>query len=344
MDLCLDFCAAPGGKSQIILDHLSPKQILISNEINESRNEILRETLTKWGKPNFIITQSPAANLPKLGEVFDLILLDAPCSGEGMFRKDSFARAQWSEELCTQCETTQAEIIDKAIDSLKNQGFLIYATCTYNPKENLEQIKSALKKYNLESIEIPALEEYHVEKQEKDKAIGYQFYPHKSLGEGFFVAILRKLSSENQEINSRAVAQIKPAFQNILQAKDGYELIQYRDVVSIVSSSVYDALIHIAPFKIKQTGIPVLETTYKTTNLHEYLPFVYAFLDTEIPQIEVNKDQALKILRLESDLILEKQIGENVMSCYHENPLSIMKILPNRINNKYPKNWRIRSA
>ncbi|MFQ3579194.1 MAG: RsmB/NOP family class I SAM-dependent RNA methyltransferase, partial [Bacteroidales bacterium] len=141
--LILDLCAAPGGKSTHILSLINENDLLICNEIDKKRASVLKENIVKWGRSNVLITNNNVEDFEKYGEMFDVIFVDAPCSGEGMFRKDSFAVEQWSESLVNTCSLRQSQITQTAWQTLKTGGLMIYSTCTYNRKEN-EHIISQL--------------------------------------------------------------------------------------------------------------------------------------------------------------------------------------------------------
>ncbi|MFN3315635.1 MAG: RsmB/NOP family class I SAM-dependent RNA methyltransferase, partial [Raineya sp.] len=184
----LDLSAAPGGKSTHLLSLLPESCLLVSNEIIRNRANILQENLCRWGRSNYIVTQSEASVWGKMQGFFDVILVDAPCSGEGMFRKEEQALNQWSLENVNFCATRQKDILKNILPALANGGYLIYSTCTYNPQENEENIAWLIENYDLEHIEIPIDETWGIRKAKW----GYRFFPHLLQGEGFFVACLHK--------------------------------------------------------------------------------------------------------------------------------------------------------
>lgn len=184
--LMADLCAAPGGKSTAILNALDMSHILVANEIDRKRALVLRENLDKWGDPDVIITCSPTAKFRELADLFDIVAVDAPCSGEGMMRREAVARTQWSTGLISQCSSLQREILENAVASLRPGGFLIYSTCTFNEVENEEITDWLISKYELELI--------------KSDATGgnpRHFYPHRERCEGLYIAAFRK--RENME-------------------------------------------------------------------------------------------------------------------------------------------------
>ena len=135
----LDLCAAPGGKSTLLQSLLDENSVLIANEVIKPRVQILKENHIRLGiSENLIITQNDPKHFSKLEEFFDYIQIDAPCSGEGMFRRDEIAREEWSEANCNLCSERQKRILADVESSLCKDGFLVYSTCTFNPKENEE--------------------------------------------------------------------------------------------------------------------------------------------------------------------------------------------------------------
>ena len=124
--------------------------------------------------------------------MFDVILVDAPCSGEGLFRRDASAIQQWSVDNTNLCATRQRRILSDIWPSLKNGGYLIYSTCTFNPEENEKNLKALAESNSIETIRIPLQEDWGVEEIEHNGLVGYRFLPHKVKGEGFFLTLIRK--------------------------------------------------------------------------------------------------------------------------------------------------------
>ena len=197
-DLMLDLCAAPGGKSLILKDHF-PENFLLSNEIEHKRAHILKENAIKWGTKNHTVINSEAIKLQKSNLKFKLILVDAPCSGEGLFRKDKASRDHWTLEKAEGCAIRQTSILEDVLPLMENGGHLIYSTCTFNPLENIDQLKW-LNEHGFESIPLDGeIEKWGIEKITDENAIGYQFYPHQIKGEGFFIGLLKYNGEESQK-------------------------------------------------------------------------------------------------------------------------------------------------
>lgn len=179
-DKVLDMCAAPGGKSTYILSKLNDTGLLVSNEINASRIKALGENLERFGARNCIITNTDSKSLRKtFNGYFDKVIIDAPCSGQGMFRKDEVAISDWSYAKVLECQSIQKEIIRDGYKMLKKDGILIYSTCTFSREENEHVINEFISEYQ------------HAELIEMER-----LWPHKIKGEGHFVAKIKKLEDE----------------------------------------------------------------------------------------------------------------------------------------------------
>ena len=190
----LDMCAAPGGKSTAIAQYLSEEGFLVSNEYVPQRAHVLVENITKWGAPNCVVTNNAPQHFEKLKSRFDAILVDAPCSGEGMFRKDERAREEWSPANVEMCVERQREILESAWKVLKPGGVLIYSTCTFNRHENEEQVQWLIDEMEAEYLSIKIGEDWMITETER----GYRFLPHKTRGEGLFMAAVRKQITDSR--------------------------------------------------------------------------------------------------------------------------------------------------
>jgi len=188
----LDMCAAPGGKSIQIANRI-PNGLLVSNEINKKRSEILYSNIERMGLKNVITTNDTPERIGSAyANCFDVVLVDAPCSGEGMFRKGEDIINSWNPSLNDMCAVRQLEILEQANNALKNDGILIYSTCTYSKKENEDVVNAFMKKHNYKLLSIDANLPRGVNMPQ-----AVRLYPHKVKGEGQFVAVLQK-----QEENS----------------------------------------------------------------------------------------------------------------------------------------------
>ncbi len=207
-DRVLDLCAAPGGKTTQIAGDLMGTGILVCNEIHPSRAKILSQNVERMGIGNAVVTSEDSEKLAeRFGPVFDKILIDAPCSGEGMFRKDEEARLQWSKKHVRECAERQARILDNGAAMLKPGGRLVYSTCTFSPEENEETILAFLDRHPEFQVETPGelwpgfspgqpqWSSNPERAREKNLQATIRIWPHKARGEGHYVAVLKKMET-----------------------------------------------------------------------------------------------------------------------------------------------------
>ena len=201
----LDLCAAPGGKSTAIRSVLPEESVLVSNEPITSRAQILLENITKWGWPDCIVTNNYPRDYRKAKTQFDVILCDVPCSGEGMFRKDPATISEWSLQNVEKCWRLQREIVADAWECLKSGGLLIYSTCTFNTKENEENVRWIMDTYEAEVLEILTQPEWGITGSllPNFNAPVYRFIPGITKSEGLFLCALRKGKNEDLELKSK---------------------------------------------------------------------------------------------------------------------------------------------
>src|SRR6187549_341233 len=184
----LDLCAAPGGKSTHILSLISKESLLVSNEVIRSRANILTDNIVKWGCSNVIVTNNDPRDFQRLENYFDVIVVDAPCSGSGLFRRDPEAIEEWSEQNVALCSQRQQRILADILPALKNGGVLIYSTCSYSRQED-ELICDWLRnELIINNEELIISHDWNIVKSDA----GYRFWPDKLKGEGFFIACFRK--------------------------------------------------------------------------------------------------------------------------------------------------------
>ena len=189
----LDLCAAPGGKSTLLYSELPDHSLLIANEIMPKRAQILKENMHKWTMGvtkdiNVYVTNNKSEDFKKAGkDLFDFILCDAPCSGEGMFRKDSKAIEDWSLSNVNMCQERQRDIVTTIWPTVKDGGYMIYSTCTYNYKEDEDNVKWISEELGADIIDLDVPKEWGI-----SESPFFHFYPHMTKGEGFFCALLRK--------------------------------------------------------------------------------------------------------------------------------------------------------
>jgi len=348
--LALDLCAAPGGKSTHLRSLLSPNSCLVSNEVIKSRSHILQENVSKWGHPNSIITQSDASRFTHLPAFFDLIVIDAPCSGEGLFRKDEEAINEWSDDNCKLCEGRQMRILEDILPSLKDGGTIIYSTCTYNPMENELLVEKFAKANNLEILQLANSDIHNLTPKEAGgKTVGYQCYPHKMKGEGFFFAGLRKAGLDESNAYGKVKQNwisnaSKKATEGIPQLFSGDDLSFYTIGTELTAFPEYweDALFNLsAQVKVLQAGCPVGSVIHGKFNPAVELALSSRFLSANFANLAVDLESALAFLARQDFDHSEAINGWNIIS-YQQISLGWIKKIGHRANNYWPTNWRIR--
>ncbi len=345
----LDLCAAPGGKSTHLLSLLHPESLLVSNEVIRSRASILSENIQKWGHMNILVTNNDPEDFSRLTGFFDVIVVDAPCSGEGLFRKAPDAMQEWSPANVDLCSKRQRRILADVWPALKTNGVLIYCTCTYNQQENEENLRWLQEQHDVESITLNIDKSWRIETIEDGNIKGYRFYPHQVKGEGFFLSALRKIEVQ-QELRIKTKKSITPAPKKITEQlqewmlNDTAKLYLWSDIVyAIPNNQVEEIEFLIQHLKIVQAGTP-----FVTAKHDKLIPEHAAALSIELrkehfPRIEVSLEEALHFLRKEPIQVGSTPKGFALVT-YNKLPLGWVNVLDNRANNLYPKEWRIRMA
>ncbi len=345
----LDLCAAPGGKSTLIQSLISQNSLLVSNEVIKTRVNILSENITKWGASNVVVTNNDPSDFKKLPGFFDLIVVDAPCSGSGLFRKDPDAIEQWSLDNVNLCSHRQQRILSDIIDSLKPGGTLIYSTCSYSIQEN-EQISNWLiKTADFISLKINTNPQWNIMESNIENCYGYRFYPDKIKGEGFFISAFRK--SGDSSVVKNECSKIKNKKSNLQLLKstsftkwiiENNEMVflQWKDDVIVVPESIqYDLPVLQSALYIKKAGVNI-GSIIREELIPSHELAMSTLISNTIPSIEVDLETALNYLRHES---ISKSFSQSgwVLLKYGGLPLGFIKAMTNRINNYYPREWRI---
>ena len=341
----LDLCAAPGGKSTLLTQTLSKKSLLVSNEIIHSRANILAENIIKWGNPNVIVTNNKPRDFANLSAYFDAIIIDAPCSGEGMFRKDSQAISEWSEQNVEMCAKRQQEILSDVWSTLKTDGILVYSTCTYNCEENEENVRWICEQLGAELLKIDLNGNDRITKSD----YGYRFYPHKTRGEGFFISVLRKKNKTNdcknlkKKLEKRANrTKYNEKLPFSLKNQDDYVfLLENNQLKAYLTDKKEDFLLLNNSLKVLHSGVFLGEIKGK-----DFIPNVSVALSksldlSSVDKVAVDYKTAISYLRRENIFLPNEKRGY-ILLTYKDQPLGWVKNLGNRCNNLYPQEWRIR--
>lgn len=346
----LDLCAAPGGKSTLIQSVISEDSLLVSNEVIKARANILAENITKWGAANVVVTNNDPKDFKKLPSFFDCIVVDAPCSGSGMFRKDAEAISEWNLNNVELCSQRQQRILADVMDALKPGGVLIYSTCSYSKEED-EEIADWLKEtYDVSNIRLQVKENWGIVESvsEKHKCYGYRFYPDKVKGEGFFIAAFRKESGDEISVRDKKIslknllsskAEEKLA-SSFLDANKPFSFLKWQNDILAVPSFIFDAVLLLQQHMyIKKAGIN-MGSIIRNELIPSHELVLSSVVSPVLEKVTVDEATALNYLRRKDILIDTDKRGWAVIT-YQDIALGLVKILPNRVNNYYPKEWRI---
>jgi len=341
----LDLCAAPGGKTTLLSSFFTDG-LIVSNEVIKSRANILVENVTKWGSENIVVTNNDPSHFKSLENFFDVIVIDAPCSGSGMFRKDKNAIKEWSLDNVVLCSQRQQRIVADVLPALKEDGVLIYSTCSYSKEENEDMVDWLMTTFELETVCIPFDASWGIveSESEQNRGFGYRFYPDQVEGEGFFIAVLKKTKpSPEKKYKEQAIAlPVKndlQILQSFITIPEHFSLFKHDTQIRMLHQLwLQDLKIIAGSLYIKKAGICVGEIKGKDVVPHHELALSTLDLK-DIPVISLNKDDALQYLR-KNDIIVDTSNGWNIVK-YGAARLGWMKVMPNRMNNYYPAEWKI---
>lgn len=338
----LDLAAAPGGKSTHLLAHLANQGVLVSNEISRKRSKILVENIERFGARNVVVTNESAAKLAKVFPAyFDLIVLDAPCSGEGMFRKDSDAIQYWSADYPVQCAGLQQEILADALKMLAPGGRLVYSTCTWAPEENEDMVTWLLVNYpELRLLDIPKINGMQPGLAMPEVA---RMYPHHFQGEGQFVAHL-------QDQRQPAVAQFKAARPNLSreQAKlwetfaKAHLKYMLPGVLQVFGDYLYllpEGLPDLSKLRIARNGLQL--GVFKKNRFEPALALGMALRPDEVKQvIHLTEADFVKYVAGEAIQLPESHPTGWYQVVVAGNGLGFAKVVGTTLKNAYPKGLR----
>lgn len=334
----LDLCAAPGGKASLLRSYLPTESLLVANEIEPSRARILLENLTRMGLEETINTSATPQKLNATGITFDLILVDVPCSGEGMFRKEPRAIEEWSEANVALCVDRQRDILDAAWEMLSEEGVMLYSTCTYNRKENEEQLSYLSDRYQLELIELEIDPSWGV--QEYEQGV-YRFMPHHTESEGLTIFGVRKKEQSRRETTIR-IPQGSQAPNMLSQLFDRNELYEYGGTWHHLSREGQAVLSQLKGVRILSAGVGLVMPKGKDlVPLHSWVSSSVCSPALPYDRRELSLEDALRFLKREP-IAVEGERGYYVVE-YLGLPLGLVKHIGNRSNNLYPRELAIKN-
>ena len=348
----LDLCAAPGGKTTTAINALPQNSLIVANEIMSGRAQILRENIIKWGNPYCVVTNNDSRAYSKLTHFFDIIATDVPCSGEGMMRKDDEAVAQWTPALVKECAERQREIVGNAWEALRPGGYLIYSTCTFNRMENEEIVEYMINEFGAESIDLNIPTGWNIYPSIDSSIHGYHFFPHRTKGEGLFLAVVRKPEDEPQQIiktsakkkgKKETPQQVPKEVRTWLQDTSSMHLNAIGDTINAIPTKYVDEMgILLENLRVIYHGCEIATIKGRDLIPSHALALNECTNPSTFSGCEVDYPTAIAYLRGEA-ITIDAPKGF-ILIKYQEQELGFVKNIGNRCNNLYPKEWRIKST
>ena len=348
----LDMCAAPGGKTTIYSTLVGRSGLVVANDINRSRALALSDNVQRWGMGNVLVTCTEPRHIGAFEEWFDVVAVDAPCSGEGMFRKMEEARSEWSAASVEVCASRQREILAEAFKVLRPGGTLIYSTCTFNPTEDEGIVEWLMEEYGDELVaadRVATPEEWGIVRSDIGVFQAFHFYPHKARGEGFFAAVVRKKDGAQRRVTPKSRRKVftpltaaeksevcrwvddasRMAFRRIGDMIYGYDQAVVADVEALSDS-----------LSVIYSGVSMGQIFKGKLKPEHALALFVGLNEAVVQRVELDEETAVSYLRrldISADGMAD---GINVV-CYKGLPIGFVKRIGTRCNNMYPKDLRI---
>lgn len=353
--LMLDLCAAPGGKSTAARATLPEGSLLIANEPMRARANILCENVQKFGHPDTIVTNNFPRDFRKAGLMFDVILADVPCSGEGMFRKDEGAVNDWSRAKVAECSALQRDIVSDIWPCLKPGGVLIYSTCTFNADEDEHNAEWIATELGADFIDIAVRPEWNITPAVTGHAPCYRFLPGKTRGEGLFMTVLRKHGEWQEKPRKRRDARRKgtaakqkalPVVSTLpLAGSADFTTLQHADSIMAVRRQWEEVAAEaMKSLSTLSVGVDVGTMRGKSFVPSQGLALSVALDKSAFPMVDVPLADAISYLRRDAITLPPSTPTGFVVVTFRGVPLGFVKNLGNRCNNLYPAEWRIKST
>lgn len=344
----LDLCAAPGGKTTLLSTFVGTRGVVVANEVIRSRAAILADNVRRWGIGNTVVTSNDPAHFGAFHHVFDAVVVDAPCSGEGMFRKDPASRSEWSEQNVKLCAARQRRILEDVWGALRPEGILVYSTCTFNRFEDEENVAWLCERYDCMPVEMTVDPRWGIVCGEVQGIPTFRFFPGRTKSEGFFIAVLRK-----ERAGKEKMPQARKKVFSALRRNEEQEVARWIDGAGEKSFAAIDKTVYIYdreqfPF-IRQIS-ECMSVIYSGVSAGQFfgtdfkpdpaLALFYGVSKDRVAVVDLLLEPALDYLRKQS---VDPQLfeeGLNLVS-YEGMPLGWIKRIGSRCNNLYPKESRI---
>ncbi|MBO5882065.1 MAG: rRNA cytosine-C5-methylase [Alistipes sp.] len=348
----LDMCAAPGGKTTIYSTLVGRRGLVVANDISHSRAMALADNVQRWGMGNVVVTCNEPSHIGQFSHWFDVVAVDAPCSGEGMFRKMEEARSEWSPSSPEVCAERQKEIVAEAWRALRPGGTLIYSTCTFNPTEDEGIVEWLMSEYGDEvemADRVDVADSWGVVRSDIGAFQCFHFYPHKARGEGFFAAVARKSDGAIKRSSPKArrklfslpaKADVKELARWVDDAAE-HTFMMVGDDIYAYNSAVAEAIVTLSEnLSVVYSGV-AMGRIFKQKLKPEHPLALYVGLNRDVvPMVDVELDDAVDYLRRNDISAAQFAEGINVVG-YKGVPIGFVKRIGARCNNMYPKDLRI---
>lgn len=363
----LDLCAAPGGKTTATRATLPAGSVLLANEPVKVRASILSENVQKQGFPDVIVTNNYPRDYRKSGLLFDVVLADVPCSGEGMFRKDPATISEWSTENVAKCQQLQRSIVSDIWPAIRPGGYLIYSTCTFNIHEDEENVEWMIRELGAQPITIPIEKNWGITgsllPSSGDAPLPvYRFIPGISRSEGLFMAVLRKPAKGDEDIRKDRSANNKRHARGSAKPNQQALPLQWLGDGSATGAAQWIPVVKkdkcfaiplscLDAYQKADASLHVIHAgvTLGTMKGRDLIPAASLALSLALyrqafPQVEVSWQEAIRFLRKEALTLPDGTPKGFVIISYQHHPLGFCKNIGNRANNLYPQEWKIKSG
>lgn len=348
----LDMCAAPGGKTTIYSTLVGREGLVVANDINRGRTLALADNVQRWGLGNVVVTCNEPSHIGVFEHWFDVVAVDAPCSGEGMFRKMEEARTEWTPSSVDVCVARQKEILAEAWRTLRPGGKLLYSTCTFNDREDEGVVKWLMDEYSeeLEAVERVELDDkWGVVRSDIGVFQCFHFYPHRVQGEGFFVAVARKKETSIRRVVPKSRRKVFAQLQNrdvveVSRWVDNPKQMTFKligDMVYGYDNAVVDDVVSLSEsLSVVYSGVAMGQIFKGKLKPEHPLALFVGCNDSVVPTVEVSLDDALDYLRRQDISASQFEEGINRVT-YGGIAIGFIKRIGARCNNMYPKDLRI---
>ena len=342
----LDMCAAPGGKSTIYSTAVGIDGLVVANGYVRTRANVLADNVRKWGMGNVLVTNNTPEHIAQFEGWFDLVAVDAPCSGEGMFRKEEVAREDWSEDAVKMCAARQLSIVREAWQSLKEGGLFIYSTCTFNDDEDegvLESFIDEMGEVFKPSRKIEVDEKWGVVVGEVGAFQTFRFFPHKTDSEGLFVAVARKAESATQrtpKARKKVMQEVdktsRKELSRWLQESDKYTYAMVADTIYAYRTEQFKAVQTLSEGLTAIYSGVAMGQIFKGKLKSDWALSQYVDLERKaVAVVELTEEDALNYLRKRDIAVGDMVDGMNLVT-HNGRALGFAKRVGMRCNNLYP--------